>query len=136
MSVIASEANATAAKARTLVYWIATVSAAVLFAVPGAALLAGVPHFAEDMAHLGYPGYFLAILGVWKLLGAATIVAPGLARFKEWAYAGMVFDATSAAVSRAALGDGVAKIVLPLVIAAVVIVSWALRPPTRRLSAN
>jgi uncharacterized membrane protein YphA (DoxX/SURF4 family) len=125
--------SATASKAREAGYWVATVSSTALFAVPGAALLARVPHFTEDMSHLGYPGYFLAILGVWKVLGAATIVAPRLSRLKEWAYAGMIFDATSAAISRAAVGDGVVKIAFPMVIAAVVMASWALRPPTRRL---
>jgi uncharacterized membrane protein YphA (DoxX/SURF4 family) len=133
MSVIASGTSASAPKARAWIYWIATLSAAALFALPGAALLAGVPHFAADMAHLGYPGYFLAILGIWKLLGAAAIVAPRLARLKEWAYAGMIFDAASAAVSRLALGDGVVKIGFPLVIAAIVMLSWALRPRGRRL---
>jgi hypothetical protein len=136
MSATASAIGATASKARELGYWIATVSTAALFAVPGVALLARVPHFETDMSHLGYPAYFLAILGVWKVLGAATIVAPGLPRLKEWAYAGMIFDATSAAVSRAALSDGVAKIAFPLIVAAIVMTSWALRPRTRRLPAR
>jgi uncharacterized membrane protein YphA (DoxX/SURF4 family) len=126
----------TASKGRELGYWIATAATAVLFAVPGAALLARVPHFTEEMSRLGYPGYFLTILGAWKVLGAATILVPRLPRLKEWAYAGMIFDATSAAASRAAVGDGALKIVFPLIIAAVVMASWALRSPTRRLSGN
>ena len=136
MSATTSSIKATASRARELGYWIATVSITALFAVPGAALLARVPHFTEDMSHLGYPGYFLAILGVWKVLGAATVLAPRLPRLKEWAYAGMIFDATSAAISRAALDDGVVKIAFPIIIAVIVITSWALRPPTRRLQAN
>ncbi len=110
-----------ASKARKPGYWIATVLIALLFAVPGAALLARVPHFVQDMTHLGYPGYFLMILGVWKVLGAATILAPRLPRLKEWAYAGMIFDATSASISRAAVGDDALKVIAPLAIAALVI---------------
>jgi uncharacterized membrane protein YphA (DoxX/SURF4 family) len=136
MSATVSTIRATASKTRELGYWIATVLSAALFAVPGAASLASVPHFTEDMSHLGYPTYFLAILGMWKVLGAATILAPRLPRLKEWAYAGMIFDATSAALSRVALHDGVVKIAFPLLIAAVVMASWALRSPTRRLPAN
>lgn len=136
MSVTASTIRTPSSKARELGYWIATVLITALFAVPGAALLVRVPHFTEDMSHLGYPAYFLAILGVWKLLGAATVLAPRLPRLKEWAYAGMIFDATSAAISHAALDDGVVKITLPLVIAVIVMTSWALRPPTRRLQAD
>jgi hypothetical protein len=120
-------------KLRKLAYWGSTVLSAVLFAIPGAALLARAPHFVHDMAHLGYPDYMLPLLGVWKLLGAAVILAPRLARLKEWAYAGMVFDATGAAVSRAVLGDGPFAVVLPLIIAGVVVASWALRPAGRTL---
>jgi len=59
-------------------YWILTVLTALLFAVPGVALLLRVPHFVQDMAHLGYPSYFLTILGIWKALGAWVILAPGM----------------------------------------------------------
>jgi hypothetical protein len=115
-------------------YWGSTVLSAGLFAVPGAALLVRAPHFVHDMAHLGYPDYLLPLLGMWKLLGATVILAPRLARLKEWAYAGMVFDATGAAVSRAVLGDGALMIVVPLCISAVVLASWALRPAARTLT--
>jgi hypothetical protein len=106
-----------------------------LFGVPGAALLARAPHFVHDMAHLGYPDYLLPLLGVWKLLGASVILAPRLARLKEWAYAGMIFDATGAAVSRGVLGDGLFAIAMPLLISGVVLASWALRPTGRILNA-
>jgi len=122
-------------KLRTLAYWGSTALSAGLFAVPGAALLARAPHFVHDMTHLGYPDYVLPLLGVWKLLGAVVILAPRLARLKEWAYAGMVFDATGAAVSRAVLGDGSFAVALPLLIFGVVLASWALRPTGRTLNA-
>jgi hypothetical protein len=28
------------------------------------------------MTHLGYPAYFMIILGVWKLLGGLVVLAP------------------------------------------------------------
>jgi hypothetical protein len=115
--------NSLVANTRNSGYWMATVVAALLFAVPGGGLL----HFTEDMAHLGYPSYFLVILGAWKILGALAILAPGLPRLKEWAYAGMIFDTTGAAISRAVVGDNAAKIVAPLVVASIVILSWSLR---------
>jgi hypothetical protein len=64
MSATVSAISATASKTRELGYWITTVSSAALFAAPGAALLAGVPHFTEDMSHLGYPAYFLGRFSV------------------------------------------------------------------------
>jgi hypothetical protein len=48
------------------IYWIATMMAAVAFAIPGAANLARVPHIAHDMALLGYPPYFLTVLARGK----------------------------------------------------------------------
>ena len=48
---------------------------------------------------LGYPMYFFAILGVWKVLGAIAILVPRFPRLKEWAYAGIFFDLTGAAAS-------------------------------------
>lgn len=114
-------------------YWIFTLLAALLFVVPGAALLLRVPHFTEDMATLGYPAYFLTILGVWKLLGAVAILSPGLPRLKEWAYAGMVFDLSSAIISRMLTGGDAMKIVPPLVVIAIVFFSWRLRPAGRAL---
>jgi uncharacterized membrane protein YphA (DoxX/SURF4 family) len=119
--------------ARTIGYWVTTALAAVAFAVPGVLNLAHAPHIAEDMRHLGYPPYLLTILGAWKIFGAATILAPRLPRVKEWAYAGMIFDLTGAAASRASSGDALPMVVIPLVIAAAVAASWALRPPERRL---
>jgi hypothetical protein len=58
-----------------------------------------------SLARLGYPVYLATILGVWKLLGAAAITAPGLLHLREWAYAGMFFNLTGAALSHAASSD-------------------------------
>jgi uncharacterized membrane protein YphA (DoxX/SURF4 family) len=125
--------GATPARARQVLYWAATVFTALAFSVPGIGNLVRAPHIAQDMAHLGYPPYFLVILGTWKVLGAVAVVAPRLPRLKEWAYAGMIFDLTGAAMSRAAVGDGATMVLVPLMISGVVLASWLLRPPARRL---
>jgi DoxX-like family len=85
------------------------------------------------MLHLGYPAYFSDILGAWKILGALAVAAPELRRAKEWAYAGMLFDLTGAAISRVVVGDGAAGAVPPLAIALLAVASWALRPERRML---
>ncbi len=118
---------------RRVLYWLATGAVALLFAIPGSALLIGVPHFTVEMARLGYPSYFLVLFGLLKIVGALTILAPGFPRLKEWAYAGMVFDALFAGWSRGALGDPLPQIILPLAIGSLVVTSWALRPTTRKL---
>jgi hypothetical protein len=118
---------------RSLAYWITTALAALLFTVPGIGLLRHTPHFMEDISHLGYPPYFPTILGTWKILGAVAIVAPGLPRLKEWAYAGMLFDLSGAALSHLVLGDVAVKAVVPCLILSIVIASWTLRTNGRIL---
>jgi uncharacterized membrane protein YphA (DoxX/SURF4 family) len=113
---------------RRLAFWATTVPVCLAFVGSGIANVAHVPHIARDMAHLGYPSYFSSILGVWKVLGAIAIAAPGFPRLKQWAYAGMMFDLTGAAVSRAVMGDGAAGVVPPLVLASLVVASLILRP--------
>jgi len=119
-------------KFRIVFYWIATIVSTVAFIIPGIGNLMHLPHFATDMAHLGYPAYFLTIFGIWKILGAMVIIIPGFKRLKEWAYAGMFFDLIGAAWSRLCVHDEVIMALIPLLISGVVIMSWLLRPESRR----
>lgn len=77
--------------------------------------------------------YVLTILGVWKLLGAVVIVVPGLQRLKEWAYAGVFFELTGAAASYVLHGEITSDLAAPLILAALAMTSWALRPEGRVL---
>jgi uncharacterized membrane protein YphA (DoxX/SURF4 family) len=116
---------------KTKAYWAATILGPASFVIGGYLHLTRDPQVMTTLAHLGYPPYFATILGVWKLLGAIAIVAPGFPRLKEWAYAGFFFDLTGAAATRAFVGDGVADIVAPLAFLALVAASWALQPARR-----
>ena len=120
-------------KANTVGYWICTALVALSFLSGGIVDMMKLPQALEGMTHLGYPPYFLVILGFWKLLGGIVILLPGWALAKEWAYAGMIFDLTGATASHVAVGDDVFHVVVPLVLAALVAGSWALRPASRRL---
>lgn len=119
--------------ARTVAYWICTVLIGLSYLASGAAHLLRVPQVVEAMAHLGYPLHFVISMGVWKLLGGAAVLLPGLALAKEWAYAGLVFDLAGGAIAHAAAGDGAGLMLVQLVLAALVVASWALRPRGRRL---
>ena len=123
-------------KAKSIVYWTTTVLVA-FFMTGGVTQVAqylGNPH--GVVPALGYPMYFFAILGVWKVLGAIAILAPGFPRLKEWAYAGIFFDLTGAAASVVAVGGCGAyafHVIAPLIIAGITVASWALRPPSRTI---
>lgn len=123
-------------RAQRIAYWVTTILTALLFAVPGVGDIIGLPHFVEESARLGYPSYFLPFLGVWKVLGAIAIVLPRTPRVKEWAYAGMMFDISGALTSRIVMGDPAPMIIVPCVLAALVVASWALRPQQRRLASQ
>jgi len=131
MSTIAlAPSHPAAAKLRSVAYWGATTLTALAFVAGGIADLTRAPAVAAAMSHLGYPTYFASILGAWKLLGALAIVAPRFPRLKEWAYAGMFFDLTGAALSHAAAGDPASNVFVPLVILGLAALSWALRTPS------
>ena len=123
-------------KTRSIVYWTTTVLVA-FFMSGGIAQLVQYranPH--GVVPDLGYPMYFFAILGVWKVLGAIAILVPRFRRLKEWAYAGIFFDLTGAAASCAAVGGYGAygfHVIAPLIIAGITVASWALRPESRRI---
>jgi DoxX-like protein len=115
-------------------YWAATLLVAAEFGVGGVIDILHLQPFFATLLHLGYPAYFAVILGVWKVLGAITVLAPGLPRLKEWAYAGMIINLSAAIASTLVIGGGPGDLLVPLVFAGLVAVSWALRPPSRRLS--
>ena len=112
-------------------YWICTVIVALSFLSGGVADVLRPPQVLEGMTHLGYPAYFLIILGIWKVLGGIALLVPRFPVLKEWAYAGMVFDLTGASASHAATRDDLRHVLIPLVGVALVLASWALRPASR-----
>jgi DoxX-like family len=64
--------------------------------------------------HLGYPSYLLRFLGTAKCLGVIAILAPGLPRLKEWAFAGLIFDLLGALYSHVSVGDPASVWLFPL----------------------
>ena len=124
-------------KVKNIVYWTTTILIAFFIGSGGVAQVAqylGNPHGIVPV--LGYPMYFFAILGFWKVLGAIAILVPRFPRLKEWAYAGIFFDLTGAAASVAAVGVyGVYAfhILAPLILAGLTVASWALRPESRTI---
>jgi hypothetical protein len=112
-------------------YWVSTGLLAAAFLASGVAELASEPAAVASTLALGYPAYFLTVLGAWKVLSVPALLAPRLPLLKEWAYAGIFFDLTGAAVSHAFSGDPPGRIATPLVLLLIAAASWALRPPSR-----
>lgn len=118
---------------KTIAFWVTTGLVAVAMGVGGVVDLLQGEEVAKGLGALGYPLYFAVIIGVWKVAGAIVLLAPKLPLVKEWAYAGIMFDLTGASASHAYSGDPIANIVVPLVLAAMLVGSWFLRPDSRKL---
>jgi hypothetical protein len=113
-------------------YWTTTAILATECVVGGVVGGLQLSPFRDTAIHLGYPMYFMALLGVCYVMAGLVLVAPRLPRLKEWAYAGLVFNYTGALASHIAVGDDAKTLVAPMVFGALTAASWALRPPPRR----
>ncbi|MGW4244979.1 DoxX family protein [Nocardia sp. NPDC004722] len=117
---------------RVVLYWSATLLVAAELVVGGWWDVARLPIARDVIVHLGYPTYFLVILGTWKWLGALALLAPRFPLVKEWAYAGTFFVYTGAIASHLTTGYMRGEVVILTVMALLTALSWATRPPDRR----
>jgi DoxX-like family len=126
------ESPARTARYRRAGYWIATAAIVVEMGVGGVWDVARLSFVRDVVVHLGYPTYFLVLLGVWKILGAIALVIPRRALLKEWAYAGAFFVYTGAIVSHLTVRYSRGEVAVLAVMAVLTVASWALRPADRR----
>jgi uncharacterized membrane protein YphA (DoxX/SURF4 family) len=123
----------TTEKRNKIIYWIATPWLALGMASTGVVQLLHMTEEVEMMNKLGYPTYFLNVLGIWKLLGVIAILVPKFPLVKEWAYAGFFFAMSGAVFSHAAVGDEIIAYFGPSLLIVLTVVSWHFRPAERRL---
>ena len=120
--------------ARKIIYWVSTGLVATLSVFAGFSYISGNAQAVQGFAHVEYPQQLRVILGIAKLLGAIVLVAPGLPKPKEWAYAGFTFAWICAIVAHYLAKDG-AEAFAPLVLLIFLFVSYATRPPSRQWQA-
>lgn len=114
---------------KTVGYWASTGLVSIAMFGSAIAYLTGLMD--EGMAELGYPIYFVYILGSWKALVAPALLYPGIRKLKEWAYAGLFFTFTGAAISHVAVGDSIGHILPSLVFLVLTLASYALMEDVR-----
>ena len=123
-------------KTKKIIYWVATLWLSLGMLSSAVVQLMRIPEGVEGVTHLGYPAYLLTILGTWKILGVITILAPGFPRVKEWAYAGFFFVASGALISHVTMGDRLGDIFPSVLLLTLTVVSWYLRPASRKLASD
>lgn len=120
-------------KRNKITYWVATLWLALGMTATGIVQILQVKEEVDMMAHLGYPLYFMVILGVWKLLGVIAILIPKFPLLKEWAYAGFFFAMSGAILSHFAKGDEVIAYFGPTLLLVLTVLSWYFRPADRKV---
>ena len=119
-------------KRNKIIYWVATLWLALGMTSTGIVQLIQMKEEVEKMTQLGYPTYFLTILGVWKILGVIAILIPKYPLIKEWAYAGFFFVMSGAAISHICIGHPLSEIFPSLLLLILTAVSWYFRPAERK----
>ena len=120
-------------KRKLIWYWIITVILSFCIFSGGLAQALQVKGVVQGFKPLGYPTYFISIIGVWKVLGIIAILIPKFKLLKEWAYAGIFFTMTGAVISHIASNDVHVQIIAPFLLAVFTVLSWYLRPANRKI---
>jgi len=122
-------------KGKLITYWIATGLLAIGMLQSGIFAVLRTRQWVDIITPLGYPLYFLTILGVWKILGVIAILVPRFPLLKEWAYAGFFFAMTGALASHLAIADyNIKGLMGPFFQTVFVILSWYFRPASRKIA--
>src|SRR6478609_10862870 len=122
-------------KRNKIIYWIFTIWLALGMVSTGLVQLFKSKTGAgglDTITNLGYPVYFLTILGIWKILGAITVLIPKFPLLKEWAYAGFFFMMSGAIFSHIVLGDSFKEMFGAVLLLLLTVVSWYFRPADRK----
>jgi hypothetical protein len=120
-------------KRNKIVYWIATVWLSLGMTVTGMVQLVKNQDEIDLMNRIGYPIYFLTIIGVWKILGVITVLIPKFPLLKEWAYAGFFFAMSGAVFSHLATGSPALDYFGPVLLVILTVLSWYFRPAERKV---
>jgi len=116
-----------------IIYWVSTLWLALGMTSTGIVQLTGTPEEMQLMTSLGYPVYFLTIIGSCKILGVVAVLVPGYPLLKEWAYAGFFFNMAGAVFSHAFSGSNAIDYFGPVLLIVLTVVSWYFRPTERKL---
>jgi hypothetical protein len=122
-------------KRNKIIYWISTIWLALGMLSTAIVQLLKVKEEIDLITRLGYPIYFLTLLGIWKILGVVAVLVPKFPLLKEWTYAGFFFAMSGAIFSHLALGR-INEIFPALLLLILTVVSWYFRPADRKIPAG
>jgi hypothetical protein len=119
-------------KRKLIWYWIITLVLSFCIFSGGLAQAAEAKGVVQSFKPLGYPNYFISLIG-GKVLGVIAVLIPKFKLLKEWAYAGIFFAMSGAVISHIASGNVSVQIIAPFLLAVFTVLSWYLRPADRKI---
>ena len=104
-----------------------------IFLPSGIVQLLNMKEDVDFIIRLGYPVYFVIILGFCKILGVVAVLIPKFPLLKEWAYAGFFFMMSGAVFTHIAAQNSISEMFPSLLLLILTAVSWYFRPADRKL---
>ena len=115
-----------------IIYWIATAWLALGMTSTAIVQVFHLKTKVDYITHLGYPVYFITLLGIWKFLGVIAVLLPKFPLLKEWAYAGFFFTMTGAIYSHL-VTNSANELFGSSLLLVLTLLSWYFRPADRKV---
>lgn len=119
-------------KRETFIYWIVTLWLALGMTSTAIVQVFHLKTKVDYVTHLGYPVYFITLLGIWKFLGVIAVLLPKFPLLKEWAYAGFFFTMLGAIYSHL-VTNSANELFGSSLLLVLTFLSWYFRPADRKL---
>ena len=91
-------------KTNKIIYWVTTGLVGAFMLMSAGMYISGSAKVVEGIKSIGFPPFFLYLLGTAKALGAIALLQQKFAKLREWAYAGFTYVFISAAWAHIASG--------------------------------
>ncbi|WP_412476580.1 DoxX family protein [Flavobacterium sp. TBRC 19031] len=123
-------------KKNKTIFWATTIIIALMEgAMPLVTWIAAPQYITVGTKALGYPDYFAYAIVVAKIFGVIAIVYPKTPKMlREWAYAGFTFNLLFAFISHAVVDREIGNLIMPLVVLAILIVSYTYGKKINRIT--
>jgi len=102
--------------ALNVAYWVLTVLFCLLMFASALGHINRAEPIDEVFHYLGFPAYFMLMLGIAKFAGIPILFYPGFVRLKEWAYAGYTYILVGGFVSHLMAGKAFGLALTPLIL--------------------
>jgi len=106
-------------KTDKIIYWTTTALVSLSFLMGSFMYLTKNPDLMKSFEAIGFPEFFIPLLGTAKLLGGIALFLPRTWKLNEWAYAGLTFILLGAIWTHVATATSFVAPMIPLLLMAI-----------------